>query len=233
MSTIQMRPYTADKNAEEILLHRILAHEMTNNLNLIKFGIDELKGGNTNKSLTLKILENASETIADLFEVYQTGSPLKQFRPTLLEDIILQQLSMLESLAATKNIQLSFKFYDDQIEILGDQSQLGRAIYNLILNSIEASEKGDTITVEAWSNSQSAQMKITDIGKGMSPEILYSMWKPFFTTKKDNNKCHGLGTFIARTAILNHNGSIYAESRISKGTTIHISLPLFRSFHTA
>ncbi len=228
MSTIQIPTRQQNKgNAEEILLHRILAHEMKNNLDLIKTGVMNLRNGAVMQpENSLELLENASSTLEELFNVLQSGYFSPNYRVTDLSDLILQQLSMLESGTREHGIDLNFKFYDDDIHIYADGSQLGRSLFNLIKNAIEACEPGDSITVEAWSSSRSAQIKITDTGKGMESETLHYMWKPFFTTKKDKSKSHGLGTYIARTTVHNHKGTIYAESRICSGTTIHISLPM-------
>ncbi|MCD4655648.1 HAMP domain-containing histidine kinase [bacterium] len=225
MSILQFQQSQKQENAEQVLQQRILYHEMKNNLNLLKFGITELREDQSDPVQTLNVLE----TVFDLFEALQTNSKSTHFRPIIFNDIILQQLSILEPLAAKQKIDIKFKFLNPDIEILGDSDQLARAFFNLIVNAMEACGGGDSISVETWTSSLNAHLTISDTGNGMSVETLDSMWKPFFTTKNDGYKSHGLSTYIARTAILKHNGSITAESHLNEGTTIHISLPLYHS----
>lgn len=227
MSTIiQFQPSI---QSEEVLQQRIIYHEMKNNLNLLKFGIAELREGNSDPVKTLNILETASESVFDLFEALQMDSKQTHFSPISLNNLILQQLSILELQSASQEVAIYFQLQDPDIEILGNSDQLGRAFFNLVLNALEACESGDSIAVETWTSFNKAHIAISDTGRGMSAETLESMWKPFVTTKNDSFKSHGLGTYIARTAILNHNGSISAESRLNIGTTIHITLPLYSS----
>ena len=234
MSTIQLSPHSVKTNAEEMLLNRILAHEMKNNLDLIQMGIHELQNGKVkDPHQTLKILQSASNSLTGLFEAFKSGFSHPEFQLSNLNDVILEQLTMLESTAQEKGIKLDFKNYDEDIAILSDANALGRSFFNLIKNSVEACEMGDSITIEAYSVSHSAHVKISDTGRGMDSQTLHSLWKPFFTTKMNDDECHGLGACIARTTILNHNGSIFAESHLNSGTTIHISLPLYRSSFAA
>ena len=66
--------------------------------------------------------------------------------------------------------------------------------------------------------------KIKDTGEGISSENLLRIFDPFFTTK-DNGT--GLGLAIVYRAIADHGGKIEAESKVGKGTTFSISLPVF------
>ncbi len=64
-----------------------------------------------------------------------------------------------------------------------------------------------------------------DTGIGIPEANLSKLFEPFFTTKK-KGKGVGLGLSVAYGIIQEHGGSIYVKSKVGKGTTFHVSLPL-------
>ena len=63
---------------------------------------------------------------------------------------------------------------------------------------------------------------ITDTGQGIKPEIMEKIFDPFFTTKF---KGRGLDMAAVYGIIKNHNGYVYVESEVGKGTTVCILIP--------
>jgi signal transduction histidine kinase len=66
------------------------------------------------------------------------------------------------------------------------------------------------------------RIEVEDRGRGMSPETLRQIFKPFFTTK---NKGTGLGLPIARKIVMGHGGNLTVSSTPGTGTTVTIRLP--------
>ena len=84
--------------------------------------------------------------------------------------------------------------------------------------------EGGAIHVETGSRNGWASLSVTDNGCGMSPEFLArSLFRPFQTTKK---KGIGIGMFLSRMIVDAHKGKIEVASRLGKGTTFRILLPL-------
>lgn len=67
------------------------------------------------------------------------------------------------------------------------------------------------------------QVEIMDTGYGILEEDLNSIFKPFYTTKKEGS---GLGLFITRSIIKEHNGKISVRSGKGKGAAFTILLPI-------
>jgi two-component system sensor histidine kinase HydH len=70
------------------------------------------------------------------------------------------------------------------------------------------------------------EIEITDTGRGIAPEQLESVFKPFFTTRHTGT---GLGLSITREIIQRHGGTVALRSRLGEGTTVTIRLPAYAS----
>ena len=100
-------------------------------------------------------------------------------------------------------------------------NQIKQALLNIFLNAIDAMPDGGTLKVDSYDNKKFI-IKISDTGCGIDPKDLPHIFDPFFT-KKDHGT--GLGLSITHEIIKNHNGRIFAESELGKGTTFKVELP--------
>lgn len=110
-----------------------------------------------------------------------------------------------------------------------------QVILNIIVNAAHAitdvvndgSRGKGTITIAtSHDDDEWTEIRISDTGKGISPDIAKRIYNPFFTTK-DVGKGTGQGLAIARSVIVEtHKGSLDFESEMGKGTTFIIRLPL-------
>jgi signal transduction histidine kinase len=71
-------------------------------------------------------------------------------------------------------------------------------------------------------------IRISDTGPGIPEDVLAHIFEPFFTTK-EQGKGTGLGLSMAYGIIENHNGRIWAESKVGEGTVFTIELPMGQS----
>jgi signal transduction histidine kinase len=107
------------------------------------------------------------------------------------------------------------------------ESQLREMLTNVILNSVEAMPDGGAITIDTDVKDKWIVLRVTDTGKGMSEEACQRCFEPFFSTKGTNGA--GMGLSIAYGVVHKYKGAIKAESRLGKGTTMTIWLPIGRS----
>lgn len=173
------------------------------------------------------------------------GRPMKSEMSKVNVNSILEEILLLfESECKKNNVKVSSKFAAIP-EIVGDSQQLSQAFVNIILNAIQAMEKGGELIVKTdvgemvylGSGKKDATKKdsgrqtpvksvfieITDTGPGIAPENLKSLFDPFFTTKA---KGTGMGLPITLRIIEEHKGSIKVKSEVGKGTTFLITLPM-------
>jgi two-component system, NtrC family, nitrogen regulation sensor histidine kinase NtrY len=115
----------------------------------------------------------------------------------------------------------------EKLEVFADKEQFSRAIINLIKNAIQAipeNEKGK-ITLEIINEKESAILKISDNGKGISDDLKESIFVPNFTTKTSGA---GLGLAITKNIVENFKGEIWFTSEPGLGTTFFIRIPVLK-----
>ena len=213
-----------------------VAHEIKNPLTIMKGFIQLIKPD-------LDKLQKSD--IADLLlaEVQRTTNLVEEFlqlaRPTkhtteridlipFLEDILLlfQSEAKLSKCELTANLQ-KFKL---PIEVMINPRQLKQVFLNVMKNSIEAirmtNRKNGHISLSVRQQFHFVTINIRDNGNGMDSSTQASVFNPFYTTKE---KGTGLGLFLTKQIIQNHNGTVKVKSSPSLGTTISIQLPLLHS----
>ena len=109
-----------------------------------------------------------------------------------------------------------------------DKDKICQVLLNVIVNAAEVMKvNGGTLKI-ATGYSKSLDMveiAVSDTGSGISPENLKRLFEPFFTTK-DPGQGVGLGLAISYGIVKKHGGNIDVKSKVGKGTTVTISLPL-------
>ncbi len=128
----------------------------------------------------------------------------------------------------------------DLAYVPGDRTQLEEAILNLVINARDAmGHKGGVLTVDACNviidesfctthgvpvlrDGNYVQIKVSDTGCGLSPEVRDRLFEPFFTTRPEGT---GLGLSIVWRVVHDHGGTITVTSAPNQGTTFILYLP--------
>ncbi len=107
-----------------------------------------------------------------------------------------------------------------------DANQLSQVLMNLLLNAAEATQAEGRITVSASKLAfvESLEIRVSDTGSGMPPEVLAHVFEPFYTTKRGRGT--GLGLSISHAYVRSHGGDIRVDSVEGRGTTVTFTLPL-------
>ncbi len=103
-----------------------------------------------------------------------------------------------------------------------NEDKIQQVLINLIRNAAHASKPKSSINIFLSEDEIYWIISIKDEGSGIPEEIIDKIWQPFFTTKSSGT---GLGLDICKKIIDNHDGQIYFETEINKGTTFFIKLP--------
>lgn len=119
--------------------------------------------------------------------------------------------------------------YDEMIpEVQADRVQLRQVILNLITNAIEAMssviDRPHVLHLKTEvDGSQNIVITVQDSGTGIDPENVERIFDQFFTTKTQGM---GMGLAICRSIIEAHNGRLWAEAGLDRGSLFRISLPV-------
>jgi len=110
--------------------------------------------------------------------------------------------------------------------VCGDSGALSQVILNLVKNALEAIEgKSGRVRVEAEAYEDRIDVRIIDNGSGLERAVQERLFEPFFTTKSAGRGT-GLGLAISRQIAESHSGDLTVASKLGKGTTFTLSLPL-------
>jgi two-component system, NtrC family, sensor histidine kinase HydH len=106
-----------------------------------------------------------------------------------------------------------------------DSGQIYQVVLNLLLNAMQAIDGAGTIRVEISLVDGDAAITVVDTGRGIAPEHLANIFRPFYTTKGNGT---GLGLSMAHRTVEDHHGRIEVTSEIGKGARFLVVLPLLQ-----
>jgi signal transduction histidine kinase len=128
--------------------------------------------------------------------------------------------------AMAKGIEIALHKDPSLLEVEHDSDQIHQVLLNLLLNAQQAIETKGKIEVAVERKGSTAVIEVKDNGRGITPEHLPNIFRPFYTTKGDGT---GLGLSLARRIVEDHHGRIDVTSTVGKGTTFAVVLPLHTS----
>jgi PAS domain S-box-containing protein len=160
-------------------------------------------------------------------------------KPVLLNSVIRQSKGLLKRLISEK-IVLKDELSSDELTVLADVTQLDQILFNLVANAGDAMPDGGTLTIRTELGKiddpfiakhgfgkigSFSWLMVSDTGSGIDEKNMGNIFDPFFTTK-EIGKGTGLGLSTVYGIVKQHNGYIFAESEVGKGTSFHIYLPV-------
>ncbi len=151
-----------------------------------------------------------------------------EFAPHEIPPLIQRCTMLVRHQAELAEVKLDVQADDDLPPIACDASQIQQMILALLMNAIEASESGGTVSVRPSFDPDSDlfSLTITDTGSGISPEHLARIFEPFFTTKQEGTGAGvGLGLAVVYGIVHRHRGRCEVESTPESGTTFAVWLP--------
>src|SRR5450432_925289 len=219
------------------LLAAEVAHEIRNPLTVMKLlyhSLDLKFPASDPRAKDARIIdakiEHLNKIVEQILDFARTTEP--ELAPVNLNELVDELGLLVRHKLANQNVRLIRDLQPDLPLILGDAPQLEQAFLNLILNAAEAMPDGGTLTIkshEIRTPRTSAQpthvaMEFKDTGKGMSAELQKRAFTAVLSTTKA--KGTGLGLAIVGRIIETHRGTLRIKSRLGRGTTIRVLLPV-------
>lgn len=163
-------------------------------------------------------IEDIDNNLTELINCGQ-GEKLK-VTPQDLRNLVVETVKTLQPLLNEKQAKISIP--ETSTTLLIDYLQLKQVFNNILSNAVYFSPQSGTITC-SWQIFQTEVLiKISDQGKGLSPEDMQKIFTPFYTRRPGGT---GLGLTIAKKIILDHHGNLWAQSVAKGGAQFCIILP--------
>jgi signal transduction histidine kinase len=216
------------------LLAAEVAHEIRNPLTVMKLlyhSLDLKFAAKDPRAKDAQIIEakieHLNKIVEQILDFARTTEP--QFAPVSLNELVDELGLLVRHKLANQGIKLVRDLQANLPLVAGDAPQLEQAFLNVILNAAEAMPAGGTLTIKSHLYSAEGQpaqvvMEFKDTGEGMSEELQKRAFKTVLATTKA--KGSGLGLAIVGRIIETHHGQIRVRSRLGRGTTIRIALPV-------
>jgi PAS domain S-box-containing protein len=229
-----------------------VAHEITNPLSIITNTCSNLYHELQSDELSLtqlqryiKMIEQSAWRCVRIVETLRNytydGDPVMAV--TDLNMVVSESLQLVEQQFLKEfNVTIDTALDPDLKSIVCDHDRLIQVVINLLINARNAMQpQGGTICLKTWSVTETSEpaangasdtagkkiyyaLSVSDSGHGIMPHLMPHIFEPFFTTRS-NGSGSGLGLFIAREIVTQHNGRIWAENNPDVGTTFTVLLP--------
>lgn len=176
----------------------------------------------------LQIIEQNVRLCRELLTMWQSYGSVEAapHKPISVSGIVREVVKGVGPMAVQNGVELKTNICDDACTLLGDSVQMTRAIQNVIINALQASaEKKGSVTVSCLRKDFYVDVRIEDTGYGIAPAQMAKIFDPYFTTKQGKSGT-GLGLYITKKVVEDHNGSIKVDSTPQIGTSFTIRLPL-------
>jgi signal transduction histidine kinase len=242
-----LRDFTAWRKLEQLQMERrmleiekfaatgklagTIAHEINNPMEAIKNAIhilgDEIQPGSKQIYDVLKNeTERVTRIVRQMLGLYRN---VVQFESFDLNGVVEDTLALFARPLLKAGITV-----DKRLEPIpafkGSGDQFRQLLSNLVVNSRDSMTSGGKLVIRTREIRSTdgfhrwISLSVADMGSGISPEIQKSMFEPFVTTK--GGKGTGLGLWIVKGIVENHNGRIRVRSAVGKGTVINLMFPI-------
>ncbi len=204
-------------NAEQKALEVILSKKLGTSLEEFSKYLEEIY--KTNKEL-LRIVNN----ILSVYH-YEEGKFELKLREVNIAELIETSVNSMISLAEEQGSEINTSIEPGLLPVIADQDEIFRVINNLICNAIKHNDKGTIINISVKRINNELEVSVSDNGKGIPEKEKAEIFERYPTKKREIGT--GLGLYLSKKIIKAHNGRIWFESEVGKGTTFYFTLPNF------
>ncbi len=205
-----------------------VAHELRNPLAGIKINTQVLARKKDLSETERRILDSTQEGIEKIQKIVEdmlhfARPKAAHFEMEDINGVIEKSLSILQAKLKKGNISQVFERGEELPRLRIDVHQIQQVLINLMLNAIQAMEKGGTLTIRTFlEDGGGVGVAVEDTGAGIPKTHLKKIFDPFFTTKSEGT---GLGLSISLKILDNHGATLDVISEEGKGSFFTIHFP--------
>ncbi|NWF83937.1 MAG: response regulator, partial [Bryobacteraceae bacterium] len=169
--------------------------------------------------------------INDLLDLVRLDAGQLKLHPVPLDPHGFLQglLNSVRRFAEDRGLRLHCEIKPDLTHIHADPDKLEKVFLNLLFNSIKFTPAGGSVCIRAGRDDGMARFEVIDTGAGIAPEHLPFLFSRFWqadTSAQRKFQGAGIGLALVKELVHAHGGTVHAESKVGKGTTMIVRLPL-------
>lgn len=205
-----------------------VAHELRNPLSGIKINTQILSRKKDLSAAERRILKSTQEGIEKIQKIVDdmlnfARPKAANFKAERINELIAHCLNIIQDKIRRTNISLIFEKEENLPSLFIDAHQIQQVLINLMLNALQAMEKGGTLTIRsARQDNDGVKIEVRDTGVGIPKEHLKKIFDPFFTTKSEGT---GLGLSISLKILQSHGATLEVQSVVGSGSVFTIHFP--------
>ena len=210
------------------------AHELRTPLAVIKAGSEVILRNDRTQEEYIKYTKESLEEIErlitlsnDLLFLAQSNKKKVNLNSKVnFSEICKKQINAIEAYALIHKITIKDEV-ENNLNTLGNKNDLTRLVINLLKNAIDYNKKEGSVTISLKKKSNKIILSVIDTGIGIKKENLINIYDRFYKvddSRTQNSSSAGLGLAIVKEIVLEHHGSINANSSYGNGTTFEVIL---------
>lgn len=208
------------------------AHELRTPLAIVRAKL-EVFGKNDNPDIndyqeTINMVQMQTDRLSHVIDILLEMTELQSAKKSdhiMLAEMTEEIICDLVTLADKKEVQLIQKPGNSQI--MGNDTLIYRAIYNLIENAIKYNHSGGKVSVEIEDSDEFARVIVSDTGPGIDKNDWERIFEPFFRVDKSRSRDMGgagLGLALVKEIACRHGGTVRIADSSEHGTQIELML---------
>jgi signal transduction histidine kinase/Tfp pilus assembly protein PilF len=228
----------SDINTQKDKFFSIIAHDLRGPFNgflgltelmaedIDSLSTEDIKFAAVNMRSSAKNLFNLLENLLEWSRMEQNLIPFNP-KELPLQSILSDSILTLYDSAYKKEISINTDIDNVKI-VFADKNMFQAIIRNIVFNAIKFTPKDGTVNIQTKENTTNTIISVVDSGIGMSTKIVENLFKLDIQNNRigtDEEPSTGLGLILCKEYIEKHNGQIFIESNVGKGSTFHISFP--------
>lgn len=215
----------------------VVSHDLRNPLNTIQLSLATIRQQLTSDQrlrrhheIIQRSCQRMEHLIEDLLDMASISAGSLKIQPgsELAEEVIKEAAELHQPLAQEKGIELIHRAAPSGVTIRCDRRRVMQVFANLIGNALKFCRCGDTVTLDCEDAGENVRFSVEDTGPGIAPELVQHLFDPYWSGPTTRSGA-GLGLYIARGIVERHEGRIYVESTVGKGTRFFFTIPKTRA----
>jgi signal transduction histidine kinase len=172
----------------------------------------------------VQAVDRLNEIVSQLLHFARVENVERQ--PVSVNAVLTETLDLLEAQAAGQSVAIERDLEPSLPNVAGSASALRQVFLNLATNALQVMPQGGRLRCRTRSDAQkrTVEVRVSDTGPGIAPEVRQHLFEPFFTTRPDGT---GLGLALCREFVHQHGGRMELESG-DPGATFRVVLPAVR-----